>query len=85
MGAHAWVGRREPEGHPVSATFGDSAKPRVRCKSTGYSSQRFGPCEVCREPVGDSWIGTADNGGNHVFGHEVCVRRAIGLKQERAA
>ncbi len=57
------------------------ARPRVRCKSTGYSSQRFGPCEVCREPVGEVLIGTPDNGINHVFGHKSCVEQAIGVRR----
>lgn len=54
-------------------------RQRVRCKSTGASSQRYGACEVCKEQASDVWIGTDDNGVTHVFGHESCVRTEIGL------
>jgi hypothetical protein len=53
-------------------------RPRVRCSSTGYSSARYGACEVCHEHVADVWIGTGDDGYTHVFGHESCVRKEIG-------
>ncbi len=49
----------------------------VRCQSTGYSSARYGNCEVCGEHAPDVWIGTPDDGFTHVFGHETCVRKAV--------
>jgi hypothetical protein len=64
----------------------------ARVKSTGGSSQKFGPCEIFREPVSDVWFGsvdrvymgenrrlhrTADGGIDSLFGHEACVRDSI--------
>lgn len=59
-------------------------RPVVRCKSTGYSSQRYGACEVCDTPAAEVFIGTDDDGRNYVFGHEGCVRSEIGLATEAA-
>lgn len=57
----------------------NTTRQKVRCKSTGYGSPRFGLCEECKQPCADTWIGTSDNGVSHVFGHEGCVRSRIGL------
>lgn len=55
-----------------------TARPKVRCSSTGYSSARYGACEVCDKPVSNVFIGTPDDGVSHVFGHEGCVIKSIG-------
>jgi hypothetical protein len=57
-----------------------SRRPKVRASSTGYSSARYGTCEVCNTHVADVWIGTGDDGYLHAFGHETCVKRAIGME-----
>ncbi|GAC1455460.1 MAG: hypothetical protein PVSMB1_04930 [Gemmatimonadaceae bacterium] len=46
-------------------------------RSTGASSLKYGPCEVCMEHAAEVWIGTPDNGYSHVFGHRSCVEKAI--------
>ena len=61
----------------------ESARPDVRCKSTGFSSARYGACEICDAHVPDVWIGTKDGGYLHVFGHEACVKSHIALEARR--
>jgi hypothetical protein len=63
------------------AGVSSTSKPNVRCSSTGYSSARYGDCEICKKHVPEVWIGTHDNGYTHVFGHEDCVRGAIERKR----
>lgn len=57
-------------------------RPKVRATPTGYSSARYGACECCGTHAPDVWIGTADDGYTHTFGHEACVKRAIGMVTE---
>lgn len=45
----------------------------LRVKSTGESSAKFGPCEVCAKRVSDVYIRRI--GSDHAFGHEQCVSR----------
>lgn len=58
---------------------------RFRLKSTGYSSARYGACEVCGERCADVFIqSAADDDGCHAgtdFGHEECL---IGARDELA-
>lgn len=58
--------------HPpyVAAT-----RPYRRWRSTGFSSKRFGPCEVCGEHCAEVWIGSVGN--DSTFGHEACVAKAV--------
>lgn len=61
------------------------ARPIRRCRSTGFSSARYGACEVCRrDRVPDVWIGTASGGSTHIFGCEACVRGEIALGKDSA-
>ncbi len=63
---------------------------RYRIKNTGFSSQRYGPCEVCRKPVsevhyqveeqecaidGEDPFWTTHDCTN-LFGHESCLLNA---------
>jgi hypothetical protein len=62
---------------------------RYRMRSTGYSSARFGPCEVCGEWASDVFLQNEEqlvrakrdpywtvSGCRSLFGHEGCLRAA---------
>lgn len=40
-------------------------------KSTGYSSERYGVCEVCEQHVSEVWLRAI--GGKYAFGHRECI------------
>ena len=56
---------------------------RYRLRSTGYSSTRYGPCEVCKGQVSDVHMQTVEHEflpdrwaqGNTTFGHKKCLLR----------
>lgn len=46
----------------------------VRLKSTGHSSLRLGPCEICGQHVSEVFMRLTEDGLDYVFGHEQCLR-----------
>ena len=44
-------------------------------KTTGESSRKFGPCEVCRKDVPEVFIAKVNQ--DYVFGHRACLRRQM--------
>lgn len=44
----------------------------MRMRTTGKSSDRYGPCEVCGQHASEVWIRRI-HGGSYVFGHRECV------------
>ena len=49
-----------------------------RLKTTGYSSERYGPCEVCGEHCSEVFYQVESKGGSRhkcrdLFGHETCL------------
>lgn len=61
---------------------GTLSRPVVRCESSGFSSARYGNCECCDKHASEIFIGTGNNGRTYVFGHEACVRKAIGFSDK---
>ncbi len=59
---------------------------RCRLRSTGYGSQRYGPCEVCGKPASEVYVRiderafTHPDGSQHwahcraLFGHQECLQ-----------
>lgn len=57
----------------MKTAFGQTSRTRARLHSTGYSSDKYGPCEVCMKRASDVWI--RSHSGKGVFGHEDCLRK----------
>lgn len=45
----------------------------VEIKSTGESSTKYGPCEVCGDHASEVWLRKIKS--NYVFGHEQCLNK----------
>ena len=42
-------------------------------KTTGHSSQKYGPCEVCGAHASDVHLRALHGKRSYVFGHEGCI------------
>lgn len=58
---------------------------RYTLNSTRSSSDKYGPCEVCGEPVGEVFIQTKYRGKAHAgckFGHKECLLKFRQISNE---
>lgn len=49
----------------------------LRLKSTGHSSQRLGPCQICAEHVSEVFMRRTPDFRDYVFGHERCLVESL--------